>query len=262
MAKKKRRSTTSGLTGAEKQEARQRRIEEKRQARAEAAERQRKQAQRERLVRFAFIGLLVVGLLWFFFFRTKAPTEIGGHELISDSQAGEGVHTADPVTYETVPPTSGSHAPGAAPCGVHAEQIPNENLVHTLEHGAVGLLYDPTLDIQQIRDLENIVGGVSSHMFSAPYEGMDTPIVVTAWGFRMPLEEVDEPAIEEFIDEFRQNGPEEQDCPNTSNAPFDPEAAAEGQDSVDVEGDASPSPGAGDATPAPGDTGTPEPENS
>ena len=257
MAKKKRRSTTSGLTGAEKQEARQRRLEEKRQARAEAAERQRKQAQRERLVRFAFVGLLIVGLLWFFLFRTKAPTEIGGHELLASSQAGEGVHSTDPQTYDTVPPVSGPHAPGAAACGVHDTQIANENMVHTLEHGAVGLLYDPTLDIQQIRDLENIVGGLASHMFSAPYAGMDTPIVVTAWGYRMPLEEVDEPAIEEFIDEFRENGPEDQPCPNDQNAPFDPEAAAEGQDSVDV----SPSPGA-DVTPDPGDTGTPEPENS
>jgi Protein of unknown function (DUF3105) len=259
MANKKRRSTSSGLTGAEKQEARQRRLEEKRLARAEAAERQRKQAQRERLVRFAFIGLIAVGAIWFFFLRTKAPTEIGGHELLSDSQAGEGVHTGDPVTYDTVPPVSGAHAPGSAPCGVHAEQIPNENLVHTLEHGAVGLLYDPTIDIQQVRDLENIVGGVSSHMFSAPYEGMDTPIVVSAWGYRMPLEEVDEPAIQEFMDEFRQNGPEDQDCPNTANTPFggdEPE-----QDSLDVGDDASPSPGAGDATPGGGE-GTPEPENS
>ena len=97
-------------------------------------------------------------------------------------------------------------------------------------------------------------------MFSAPYDGMDTPIVITAWGFRMPLEEVDEPAIEEFIDEFREKGPEDQPCPNTANAPFG--ADDEGQDSVDTE--ASPSPGAGDATPESGgdDEGTPEPENS
>ena len=60
MAKKKRRST-GGPTGAEKQEARQRRLEEKRAARAEAAERQRKQAQRERMVRFALLGLIVIG---------------------------------------------------------------------------------------------------------------------------------------------------------------------------------------------------------
>ena len=76
----------------------------------------------------------------------------------------------------------------------------------------------------------------------------------------MPLEEVDEPAIEEFIDEFRQNGPEEQDCPNTANTPFGGDEAE--QDSLDVGDDASPSPGAGDETPGGVDEGTPEPENS
>ena len=219
MAKKKRR-TTGGPTGAEKQEQRQKRLEEKRAARAEALERQRKQERRERMVRVMLFGLLAVGIVWFFFLRTKAPTEIGGHELLSSSQAGEGVHTDDPVNYDTVPAVAGAHSAQSAPCGIHDTEIPPELSVHTLEHGAIGLLYKPDLPIDQVRSLEEIAGGYESHTFSAPLADMDPPIAIVSWGFRMPLDEVDEPAIKEFIDEFRQKGPEEQDCPNDSASPF------------------------------------------
>ncbi|MGH2754598.1 MAG: DUF3105 domain-containing protein [Actinomycetota bacterium] len=237
MAKKKRRS--GGPSGAEIQEQRQKRLEAKRQARAEALERQRKAERRERFVRIVLLALLGVGAVWFLFLRNQPPDEIGGHELISESQAGEGVHTDDPVQYDSIPPVSGSHAPGSAPCGLHAEQIPNENLVHTLEHGAVGLLYSPDLPIEQIRQLEGIVEDYDSHMFSAPYEGMESPIEVVAWGFRMPLEEVDGSAIRGFIDEFREKGPEDQDCDMDAESPFV-------------------APGDVDASPAPGDSPSPE----
>jgi hypothetical protein len=247
MARKKRRSSAAGLSGAEKQEQRQKRLEEKREARAEALQRQRKQERRERFVRLMFVGLLAVGAIWFFFLRTKAPTEIGGHELLASSQSGEGVHTDDPVQYDTVPPVAGPHAPGAAPCGVFAEQLPNENLVHTLEHGAIGLLFRPDLDIEQIRTLEDIVGEFETHVFSAPFAEMDSPITITSWGFRMPLDEVDEPAIQEFIDEFRQKGPEEQPCPSDSEAPFQ-------------EGGATDTPGAEVTIPPDGQEETPAPE--
>jgi hypothetical protein len=252
MAKKKRRSSGAGLSGAEKQEQRQKRLEEKRRQREEALERRMKAQRRERLVRIGLLSLLAVGAVWFFFLRTKPPTEIGGHELLSSSQAGEGQHTDDPVEYDTVPPVSGAHSDQPAPCGVFAEQIPDENQVHTLEHGAVGLLYEPDLDIQEIRSLESIVGEYESHVFSSPYEGMGSPIVIDAWGFRMPLEEIDAPAIREFIDEFRQKGPEEKDCPMQSDTPFE----AEGPDDQ-------PSPEATSQPPAGDDEeGTPAPDES
>ena len=249
MAKKKRRSSGAGLSGAEKQEQRQRRLEEKRRQREEALERQAKAARRERLVRIMLVSLLVVGGIWFFFLRNKPPTEIGGHDLLASSQAGEGQHTSETVTYDTVPPVAGSHAATSAPCGVHAEQIPNENLVHTFEHGAIGLLYEPDVEIDQIRELEEIVGEYQTHIFSAPYAEMDSPIVISAWGFRMPLDEVDAPAIREFVDEFREKGPEEQPCPKQADTPFE-----EPQDDE-------PNPSATVSIP-PEDQGTPEPEDS
>lgn len=146
-------------------------------------------------------------------------------------------HTDEPVQYESVPPVAGPHNPAPAPCGVYGEPVPNEvltneTMVHTLEHGAVGILYDPALDPQQIADIESIVSDFDSHIFSAPYPEMETPIAVTAWEHMMRLDELDRPAVLEFIAEFRESGtaPEKVDCPNEVDQPFQPQPSPSPED--------------------------------
>ncbi len=76
---------------------------------------------------------------------------------------------------------------------------------------------------------------------------METPIAVTAWANVMRLQTLDEEAIREFIDVFREGGqaPEAfQDCDNEADEDFEPATPAPGET---VPG-ASPPPG---ETPAP-----------
>jgi hypothetical protein len=128
------------------------------------------------------------------------------------------------VNYETFPPVSGQHAPGSAPCGVYNQQIPDETQVHMLEHGAVGIQYQPTLEMETIRAIEAIVGDFDKDVFSAPYETMETPIVVSSWSRKMNLDSFDEEAVRAYIDEFAGEGPESgQECPSGSEAPFEPQ---------------------------------------
>ena len=110
---------------------------------------------------------------------------------------------------------------------------------------------------QQIRALEDIVGEFETHVFSAPFAEMDSPITIVSWGFRMPLDEIDEPAIKEFIDEFREKGPEEQPCPSDSDDAFpEPDAGDTPNAEVTIPPD-------GQETPAPeGKKGTPTPDGS
>lgn len=207
---------------------RRERLEARREAKAKAAVRQRRRQQRARLTRIVVLVGSLALIVWFLFLRNSIPDAIAGHEIehfdpfISESQSGT-LHTDQPQTYASDPPVSGNHSPRPAACGVYNTQIANENMVHTLEHGAVGILYNPDqAEEADIKDIEELVRSYDSHVFSEPYPELDPPFAVLAWAHMMRLETYDESATREFIDFFRQGGdaPEEQDCPITRNQPF------------------------------------------
>jgi hypothetical protein len=218
--KKKKRPSASGI---DPNERRRQRLEARRLAKAEALKAQRRAQLRERIIRYVLLAGLVIVAFWFFFLRGQVPDAIAGHEIEHFSIAGLNDHTGADVDYETNPPVSGPHSQDPAACGVYSAPIEDENQVHTLEHGAVGILYQPTLEESQIEAIEAIVEQRDSHVFSAPDEDMETPIAVTAWGHMMELEEVDRAAITEFIDVFAQGGdaPEASNsCPTTQDSSF------------------------------------------
>jgi hypothetical protein len=128
--------------------------------------------------------------------------------------------------------------------------------VHTLEHGTVAILYEPTLPVEQVRQIEDIVGRFNSHTLSAPYIGeMETPIAVVAWSHIMRLNEIDRPAIDEFIDVFRQGGdaPEAEElCDNDAEDVFEPAETPAPGESPGADASPSPADGATPASPEPG----------
>jgi hypothetical protein len=209
--------------GAEQHERRQQRLEQRRAARAAALAAAERARRRSRLVRGAlFILLALLPILAYSLFRPTTPTEIEGHAIQSFSSAGENQHQEGDLDYESDPPVSGAHSIRPAACGTHADPIPDENQVHSLEHGAVGIQYDPALAAREIAILEDMTSSYDSHVFSAPRPGMGIPIVVTSWARMMRLDSLDASAIRTYIDEFRMRGPEEQDCDATSQQSFAP----------------------------------------
>jgi hypothetical protein len=226
---RKNKKKRAGAPGIDPQERRQRQLEERRRQRAEAEAALMRQRRRERFIRIGLFAVLAAGLFWFLFLRGGAPTEFNGHTVESLSKAGVGQHPADPSTidYPTIPPVSGPHDQTPEACGVHDQQLEDAKQVHSLEHGAVGIQFDPTLDPTQIAAIEELVRGYSQNVFSAPYEGMPSPISVTAWGYMMRLDEFDSSAVTQFIDQFAGKGPEpEQSCPSTADSSFAPEGAS------------------------------------
>ncbi|TMB60704.1 MAG: DUF3105 domain-containing protein, partial [Chloroflexi bacterium] len=53
--------------------------------------------------------------------------------------SGVGVHPPEgqSITYDTVPPVGGPHWPSPARWGLSTAQIPDERVVHNLEHGGI-----------------------------------------------------------------------------------------------------------------------------
>ncbi|MDQ5874650.1 MAG: DUF3105 domain-containing protein [Actinomycetota bacterium] len=219
MAKKKS-SRTRGKAESVQHERRQQRLEERRLAREQELAREARAKRQRDLLRRTIIALVLGVLTWFFFFRNQPLTEIAGTRIMNFSTSGVNVHRTGSLEYETTPPVSGPHAPQPAACGTYAEPISDEEQVHTLEHGAVGIQYRPDLDPEQITVIEELVAGYDTHVFSAPYPGMEPNVVVSSWGEKIELDSARTQVIRAYIRAFRLKGPEKQDCPSSSDDSF------------------------------------------
>lgn len=225
MARKNKKNRPEGLNP---QELRQQRLEARRVAKEQALAERRKRERRARLIRLIVIGLLGLVLFWFVFLRGRGPSEIAGNPVETLSTAGGGLHTNEDVSYESAPPVSGEHRPGAPGCGTYGQQLEDELQVHALEHGAIGVQFAPDLDPEQIKAIEEFVGTFDKDVFSAPYEGMQTPVTVTSWGRKMQLDSFDEAAVREYFEAFAGGGPEgaQLDCDSTESDEFQPASEA------------------------------------
>jgi hypothetical protein len=228
LVSRKKARTKAPSSGVQAQQRKRERLEARREARAAALAAQRRTEQRRRLTRYALLAAVVAGAVWFVFIRGgDAPTAIAGHPIETFSTAGVNDHTqseTETVEYETSPPVSGRHAQTPAPCGTHAEPIPDEIQLHSLEHGAVGVQFQPdALKPGEIARIEGIVREYENNVFSAPYPEMEPAIAVTSWGRMMTLDSVDAGAIRKYIAEFG-NQPAEPNapaCPATQDESYE-----------------------------------------
>lgn len=229
MARKRTKTGRRPSSASDAHERRQARLEARRAARERELEARARAARRQRLVRFALLGLLAGAFVWFFFLQTRpeGPDSIGGHAIQRFPETGVNEHVTGTVDYDSSPPTHGPHGAVVA-CGVHGEPIPNENQVHLLEHGAVGIQYRPDVEPADIAAIEDIVRDYDSEVFSAPYPDMDTAIALTSWGELMRLDRLDTAAIRRYVEEFRGQGPESVACDNTMDESFRPPGEAGG----------------------------------
>lgn len=162
----------------------------------------------------AIIGLIVASIV----FAPPPPKE---YEAGSDGVEIEGVETFENTTehvegevdYEQSPPAGGPHNAMWLNCGIYDQPVPNENAVHSMEHGAIWVTYDA--DALSDEELSTLRGELpSSYVVLSPYEGLDSPVVLSAWNHQLKLDSADDERIGQFFEEYwrSQNVPE----PNAS----------------------------------------------
>lgn len=123
-------------------------------------------------------------------------------------------HTSPPerVTYQTDPPTSGTHYGTWVRAGLYTEPRPAEELVHNLEHGNVVIWYDPeqtSPEVQaSLKDLTQRFPGTWDGVVAVPRTDAEHPVILTAWTQMLRLKEWDQAKAEAFVDAFRGRGPE------------------------------------------------------
>lgn len=113
-----------------------------------------------------------------------------------------GNHVQGTVDYAETPPVGGDHNQVWLNCGVYTEPVPNEHAVHSLEHGAVWVTYQPDLAEDQVSTLEDALP--DTYTLLSPYEDLDSPIVISAWGHQLKVDSADDPRIAAFVEEYRQ----------------------------------------------------------
>lgn len=179
-----------------------------RQSRAALDELKKAQQAKERRTRLAFIGgisaiiLVIAGVIGVTVWRdvSNRPTL----DAVKTFEV-EANHVTTPVTYEQTPPVGGDHNPVWLNCGVYEAPVPSELAVHSLEHGAVWVTYQPDLPAGQVQQLVDSVP--DEYMVVSPFEGLSAPVVASAWGHQIELDGVEDPRLGEFIRAYRQ-GPQ------------------------------------------------------
>jgi hypothetical protein len=136
--------------------------------------------------------------------KVESIDEIAG---ITTAEYEAGQHVQTPVTYTESPPVGGEHDPVWADCTgtVYDVDIRHENAVHSLEHGAVWITYNPDeVSDEEIATLSELVDGESGRMMS-PYAGLDSPVSLQSWGHQLKVDSVDDERIEQFADFLTRN---------------------------------------------------------
>ncbi len=111
------------------------------------------------------------------------------------------------VAYDRSPPVGGPHDQAWADCQgtVYPNAVRTENMVHSLEHGAVWIAYNP--DEVKGAALETLTGKVQGqpYMMLSPYPGLDQPISLQSWGHQLKLSDANDERIDQFIRSLREN---------------------------------------------------------
>nr|WP_305095191.1 DUF3105 domain-containing protein [Prescottella sp. R16] len=126
---------------------------------------------------------------------------------VVDYPPGDHVRTDQRVAYDHTPPFGGPHDAVWATCTgtVYGTPIRNENAVHSLEHGAVWITYDPAR--VSGADLDLLVARVEGrpYMLLSPYPTLPSAVSVQSWGHRLQLDDPADGRIDDFVDALRLN---------------------------------------------------------
>ncbi|MCV7375047.1 DUF3105 domain-containing protein [Mycolicibacterium arabiense] len=165
------------------------------------------------------IAVVVVAVIGVVLWVTLGPSNDRSGEATADPAAhipgvvrieyppADHVDAPKRVAYDQSPPFGGTHDQIWATCTgvVYPTAIRSENAVHSLEHGAVWITYDPDVaTADQIDVLSAMVEG-QPYTLMSPYPGLETPISIQSWGHQLKFDDPSDPRLVQFIEALRLN---------------------------------------------------------
>jgi hypothetical protein len=165
---------------------------------------QRQQQRRWQRIIVAIIAVLAIGALATFIALdiSNSTAEIEGVEHAHEELERD--HIEEEIEVAGLPPMGGAHSSAWQNCGIYTEPINTENALHSLEHGAVWVAYQPELGQDAIDNLQQAVRRGGTHVLLSPYSELESPVVLTAWGIQLAVDSAEDGRIDDFIEKYEQ----------------------------------------------------------
>lgn len=179
---------------------------------------QRRRNQNMILAAGAVVFVILIAVVVYLSVRSEQP--IAGEEVLA-SQGNMHIDfgSPSPITYNSIPPTSGPHYGNLVEWGVYEEPQRYEHLVHNMEDGGVVVYYQcpegcPDI-VDQLKQIVQPYIDQGRHVVMVPnnpnwsinggpplHQDMGARIALTAWTRILKLNEVDSGKIRAFIDHY------------------------------------------------------------
>ncbi|XP_071516206.1 uncharacterized protein [Panulirus ornatus] len=113
------------------------------------------------------------------------------------------------ITYNTTLPTYGPHRPLWPVFGEY-KFVPVQRWLHSIEHGAIVMLYDPCTQPTLVHQLRKLVRKCIRKHIITPYTllSRERPLALLAWGCSLEMSTVNEKEVKTFIKKHGLHGPE------------------------------------------------------
>jgi hypothetical protein len=152
-------------------------------------------------------------------------TAVDGQQCVStiEEHPDEGAtHVActQAVTYQTNPPSSGNHYSCWAAYQTYTSPVPWGNLVHSLEHGAMIVVYNcPQGCAEDVAAIQSFIDGLpldpncgaslhKNRIILMPDPDLDARFAAAAWGWTLKANCFDTAAFRQFFDAHYDHGRE------------------------------------------------------
>lgn len=99
-------------------------------------------------------------------------------------------------------PMGGAHHPAWATCKFYTTPVAAEYAIHSMEHGAVWIVYDSKIKSEELSKLVSI-GKNDPYVLISPVINAPKKIIVTAWGFQIFAKSASDSRIKLFINKYK-----------------------------------------------------------
>lgn len=158
-----------------------------------------------------FVLLVIAFLIWSSLF---GPAPQGPKPLLGEQMPDQGApHVArgsGHPAYNSDPPTSGWHwGDGVAGGGVKTEQVADELVLHSMEHGAAVLWYKSDLSQEEVAQIRAAYDAARiAKKIMIPRANLDVPVALTSWRYLLKLDAIDAARITAFLETNNNRAPE------------------------------------------------------